>query len=297
MARPTRADLPRDVRGQRERKQGKARIAEDRDARGDSGRRRRGEGAILEGENRKEHDEGEQQSVQPLAVQVHVVPDDVRMQCGEQRGDDPDPRRAQASPDLQDEQRSEHRHDNLCEADREPGPAERQVDRCEEPAVERLRIRGRDPGQEAERPVVDQRRGEAVALVDELLENRLALVEEHGKSRERRGEADDENGDGAAHHTASDDTSRAMGGTAGERYAVVSCHVERPLDDEVWARFSALQQHPPGGFRIAALVRPADPAAGEDADVWLERVRQAAELGAARPSHALDRPGPRAAHR
>jgi len=69
-----------------------------------------------------------------------------------------------------------------------------------------------------------------------------------------------------------------MGGTAGERYAVVSCHVERPLDDEVWARFSALQRRRPGGFRIAALIRPADPSAGEDAGVWLERARQASEL-------------------
>ena len=55
-----------------------------------------------------------------------------------------------------------------------------------------------------------------------------------------------------------------MGATSGERYAVVSCHVERPLDDAVWARFSALQQRRPGGFAIAALMRPADPAAGED---------------------------------
>ena len=29
-----------------------------------------------------------------------------------------------------------------------------------------------------------------------------------------------------------------MGATSRERYAVVSCHVERPLDDAVWARFS-----------------------------------------------------------
>ena len=34
-----------------------------------------------------------------------------------------------------------------------------------------------------------------------------------------------------------------------ERYAVVSCHVERPLDDAVWALFSALQRRRPGGFR------------------------------------------------
>jgi hypothetical protein len=67
---------------------------------------------------------------------------------------------------------------------------------------------------------------------------------------------------------------------AGEkRYAVVSCHVERPLDDRVWVRFEALQAVRPGGFRIAALLRPPDPEAGEDERRWLERARRAAELG------------------
>jgi hypothetical protein len=57
------------------------------------------------------------------------------------------------------------------------------------------------------------------------------------------------------------------------RYAVVSCHVERPLDDDVWRRFSTLQEHLPARFRIAALMRP--PGAGENAEVWLERAREA----------------------
>ena len=70
-----------------------------------------------------------------------------------------------------------------------------------------------------------------------------------------------------------------MGATTRERYAVVSCHVERPLDDAVWARFSALQAARPGGFAIAALMRPADPAFGEDEAVWLERAREAATRG------------------
>jgi hypothetical protein len=63
------------------------------------------------------------------------------------------------------------------------------------------------------------------------------------------------------------------------RYAVASCHVERPLDDRVWARFSRLQASRPGGFRIAALLRPPDPAAGEDEEIWLSRAREAAEHG------------------
>jgi hypothetical protein len=64
-----------------------------------------------------------------------------------------------------------------------------------------------------------------------------------------------------------------------ERYAVVSCHVERPLDDAVWSRFSTLQAERPGGFAIAALMRPPDPAFGEDEQRWLERARVAATRG------------------
>lgn len=64
-----------------------------------------------------------------------------------------------------------------------------------------------------------------------------------------------------------------------KRYAVVSCHVERLLDDRVWERFAALQQARPGGFAIAALIRPPDPAAGEDAGVWLARAREATGRG------------------
>src|SRR5213080_3911008 len=70
---------------------------------------------------------------------------------------------------------------------------------------------------------------------------------------------------------------RAM--AAEKRYAVVSCHVERPLDDRVWTRFETIAAARPAGFRIAALMRPPDAAAGEDEALWLERARRAAELG------------------
>jgi hypothetical protein len=61
---------------------------------------------------------------------------------------------------------------------------------------------------------------------------------------------------------------------------VVSCHVERPLDDRVWAAFSALQERRPGGLAIAALIRPPDPEAGErDEERWLVRAREAADRG------------------
>ena len=42
-----------------------------------------------------------------------------------------------------------------------------------------------------------------------------------------------------------------MGATSRERYAVVSCHVERPLDDVVWERFSALQDARPGPLVVS----------------------------------------------
>jgi hypothetical protein len=75
------------------------------------------------------------------------------------------------------------------------------------------------------------------------------------------------------------DTSPLMPHTQRKPYAVVSCHVERPLDDELWSRFSALQRRRPGGFAIAALLRPADAAFGEDEARWVERAREAAALG------------------
>jgi hypothetical protein len=61
--------------------------------------------------------------------------------------------------------------------------------------------------------------------------------------------------------------------------AVVSCHVERPLDDRVWGLFSQLQERRPGGFAIAALMRPPDEAAGERWGAWLERAAEARRRG------------------
>jgi hypothetical protein len=62
------------------------------------------------------------------------------------------------------------------------------------------------------------------------------------------------------------------------RYAVVSCHVERPLDDEAWRRFAALQERRPAYFPIAAMMRP--PSGGENEKRWLERARDAQRRGA-----------------
>jgi hypothetical protein len=63
-----------------------------------------------------------------------------------------------------------------------------------------------------------------------------------------------------------------------QRYAVVSCHVERPLDDDVWAAFERLLEQQPAGFVVTPMLRPPYAAAGEDEDLWLERARRAAEL-------------------
>ena len=57
---------------------------------------------------------------------------------------------------------------------------------------------------------------------------------------------------------------------------MVSCHVERPLDDDAWDRFDRLQQRRPGGFDVIALMRPPDLEHGEAEEPWLERARAAA---------------------
>ena len=62
------------------------------------------------------------------------------------------------------------------------------------------------------------------------------------------------------------------GGPAG---AIVSCHLEQPLDDATWRRFDAFRRR----FDVLALIRPPDPAHGEDEAVWLERAHSLPLLG------------------
>ncbi len=62
-------------------------------------------------------------------------------------------------------------------------------------------------------------------------------------------------------------------------YAVVSCHVERVLDDRVYPRYRQFVASRPGGFSVASLVRPPDETAGEAQEPWAERVRELAALG------------------
>ena len=69
-----------------------------------------------------------------------------------------------------------------------------------------------------------------------------------------------------------------MAGTS-KPYAVVSCHVERILDDRVWEAYRTFVHNRPGGFPVASLVRPPDENRGEDAALWLDRVRELVTAG------------------
>jgi hypothetical protein len=63
-----------------------------------------------------------------------------------------------------------------------------------------------------------------------------------------------------------------------ERYAVVSCHVERPLDDRVWSAFERFLRRRPAGFVVTPFLRPPDADFGEEEALWLERARRVAGL-------------------
>jgi hypothetical protein len=60
-----------------------------------------------------------------------------------------------------------------------------------------------------------------------------------------------------------------------ERYAVLTCHAERPLDDAVWAAYRRFQARWP----VASLMRPPAPEENEPEEPWLERAGQVRLLG------------------
>lgn len=74
-------------------------------------------------------------------------------------------------------------------------------------------------------------------------------------------------------------TSRPIRDSSAERFATVSCHVEQPLNDEVWHKYRALIARRVGGFRIASLMRPPDPSESEANETWLDRMAEAARHG------------------
>jgi hypothetical protein len=60
-----------------------------------------------------------------------------------------------------------------------------------------------------------------------------------------------------------------------DRFAVLSCHAERALDDAVWAAYRAFQERWP----VTSLMRPPAPEANEPEDRWVERARDVRLLG------------------
>jgi hypothetical protein len=77
--------------------------------------------------------------------------------------------------------------------------------------------------------------------------------------------------------------------------AVVSCHLEQPLEDESWGRFDALRRR----FAILPLIRPPDAGHGEDEERWVERAGTLGEIGLhthwTSPTHARPTAGDPAA--
>ena len=138
---------------------------------------------------------------------------------------------------------------DLREPDDEPVAAEDPVERDQEAAVERLGVRRRDAREEAERPARDERLREVVALLGVRREDRAALVEQHREPRQDRG--------GRRRPESRSCRCEDAHVTGLERYAVVSCHVERPLDDAVWAAFERLLERRPGGLRRHAAAAAA----------------------------------------
>ena len=129
------------------------------------------------------------------------MPDEERVQRRDQRADEPDAKRHDPPADLEHDERGERGDHDVRDPDDQPVALEDPVEAGEEPRVERLRVRGRAVRQEAERTARDERLREAVALLDELREDRPALGEEDDEPRQH-GRRDDDRVRGAPRHAA-----------------------------------------------------------------------------------------------
>ncbi len=158
---------PEDVRAEHERDEQRPHVPEDHQPEHAAEQRAPAQAAALRDDEREQHRGDREEVVQDLAVHVHVVPDEVRVQRRQQRRDEPDPPVDDAPADLVDEPRRRDRHRGVREPDHEPVAVEHPVERDQEEAVERLRVRRRDPRDEPVRPAVEERQREVVALVDE----------------------------------------------------------------------------------------------------------------------------------
>ena len=148
--------------------------------------------APLADEERQQDDDRRQQLVEQLAVDVDVVPDEVRTERRHDRSDEPRAMREEPPPRLVDDEGREGRDGDLREADRPPLAPRGPVDRDQEERVERLRPGRGLAGEEPERSVVDERARELVALLGERLEDVVAFVEEDGEPRHDRRRRDDD---------------------------------------------------------------------------------------------------------
>ncbi len=133
------------------------------------------------------------------------------MQRRDRRPDDADPKRDDAATDLEHDHGGQSCDRDVRDADDEPVPLEGLVEPGEEPGVEGLCVAGGSPGEEAERPARDERLCEAVALLDELLEDRPPLGEQDDEARQDRGGEHDCEGLPSRHRAAA---ARGAGVTA-----------------------------------------------------------------------------------
>ena len=164
------------------------RVAEDREPEDAAECRRPPQRAApLGGDHRDEDDCRRQHLVEDLAVQVDVVPDEVRVKRGEQGAADRNAVRRDASSDRVDDPGGGDRDRDVRHTDRHPRPID-PVDRDEEEAVERLRVGGRDARDEAVRAMLEEDDREVVALVRVGGEDLVALVQERGQSRQPGGD-------------------------------------------------------------------------------------------------------------
>jgi hypothetical protein len=79
----------------------------------------------------------------------------------------------------------------------------------------------------------------------------------------------------AAHSPSAPGSTSIVVSPVHNRYAVLSCHAERPLDDTVWTAYRSFQERWP----VASLLRPPAPEADEPEEPWVERARQVRLLG------------------
>ena len=182
-------------------------------------------------------------------------------------------RAPRGAPDREDEQRRRRRRPRSARARRRPTSG-RAASRARRGTTRRAAAcRRTGPGQEAERPARDESPRERVALLDVLLEDLLPLDPESDEPRQRGGRGDEE--ERRAWYALRDARPRRRNGTQWSRATSNDRSTTRS-----GRRSPTLQRRRPGGFAVAALMRPPDAEAGEhDEELWLARAREAAGRG------------------